>query len=159
MSNTTKQGQHDGTRFSTALTPLREALEKWQAFCREAKGFFFGQWSEFNRIDDPEKLRREARRAVNAAQLLAGVLEELHWPQFDQLGSLKTDERAHEAAARYLQTGHPEFAWGLLQGAMRRAFELKGAKVCGFDLDLSAYYQAEAYLVWDVLRQHYDKKT
>jgi hypothetical protein len=80
----------------------------------------------------------------------------LQWPTLDQVGSLKSDERAFEQAARYLEQGHGQFAWNLVFSALTHAHEWRQDNYFSrLGIDLNDYFRAEADAALRVLQKHH----
>jgi hypothetical protein len=155
--NQEQPGQHDGTRYSTAHTPLREASEKWQAFLDEMRDrLSVGEYGRLVRENDPATLRRLVVEVTQHARMLHAALGQLRWPTLDQVGSLQSDERAFEQAARYLEQGHGQFAWNLVFSALTRAHEWRQDNYfSSLGIDLNDYFRAEADATLRVLQNHH----
>lgn len=155
--NQDQLGQHDGVRYSTAHTPLREASEKWQTFLDDMRDrLSVGEYGRLVREDDPAVLRQLVVEVTQHARMLHAALAQLRWPTIDQVGSLQSDERAFEAAARYLEQGHGSFAWSLAFIALEHAESWrKDNYFSRLGIDLHDYFRAEADATLRVLEKHH----
>lgn len=157
----TGEGIHDAVRHSTAQTHVREALEAWDA-ARAAVSAELDRYGTGNALlpDDPKLLKQLLADVGRVANRMAEVLNSVHWPIFDPAQSRKTDERAHELAARMLREypDQPELAWRILSNAFRLACDHARAWRRTDGVDLSLYYRCEAETVLEVLEHHYAAK-
>lgn len=164
----TVDGQLDATKYSTAHTSLREALEQWEAFKKKIKE----RLCKYSFLKDGlrvaalshEDTITSLNELYGVSRYLADVLEQIHWPKYDGTNSRLSDERGVEQVARFL-SGTTEFmypeagaeaAWRVFHNAVNMARHWKHhPSNIDLGVDLSYYFAAEADTIMEVIKRHH----